>query len=66
MNDILKLDLESEEFMTLGGWLLEKIGSLPSTGEIFYWQNVLFIIEDQAQRRIRQVRIKFRGVKVLG
>lgn len=66
VNDILKLDLESEEFMTLGGWLLEKIGSLPSTGEIFYWQNVLFIIEDQAQRRIRQVRIKFRGVKVLG
>lgn len=65
INDILKLNLESEEFMTLGGWLLEKMGNLPSTGEIFYWQNTLFLIEDQAQRRIRQVRIKFRGPKAL-
>lgn len=65
VNDILKLNLESEDFMTLGGWLLEKMGSLPSTGEIYYWQNVLFIIEDQAQRRIRQVRIKFRGPRAI-
>ena len=61
VNAILKLNLESEEFMTIGGWLLERFGSLPSTGEIFYWQNVLFIIEDQAHRRIRKIRIKFRN-----
>ena len=61
VNAILKLNLESEEFMTIGGWLLERFGSLPSTGEIFYWQNVLFIIEDQARRRIRKIRIKFRN-----
>ena len=59
LNSILKLDLESDEYMTLGGWLLEKIGYLPSTGEIFNWKNCLFFIEDQSQRRIQQVRIKF-------
>ena len=65
VNAILKLDLESDMFQTLGGWLLEKFDRLPSTGEIFYWQNVLFVIEDQAQRRIRQVRIRFRGVRAV-
>lgn len=59
LNSILKLDLESDEYMTLGGWLLEKIGYLPSTGEFFNWKNCLFFIEDQSQRRIQQVRIKF-------
>ena len=59
LNSILKLDLESDEYMTLGGWLLEKIGYLPSTGEIFNWKNCLFFIEDQSQRWIQQVRIKF-------
>lgn len=59
LNSILKLNLESDEYMTLGGWLLEKIGYLPSTGEIFNWKNCLFFIEDQSQRRIQQVRIKF-------
>lgn len=59
LNSILKLNLESDEYMTIGGWLLEKIGYLPSTGEIFSWENCLFFIEDQSQRRIQQVRIKF-------
>lgn len=67
LNSILKLNLESDEYMTLGGWLLEKIGYLPSNGELFAWKNCLFFIEDQSQRRIQQVRIKFvksgQGVK---
>lgn len=59
VNAILKLNLESEEYTTLGGWLLEHFDELPSTGEIYQWKGVLFYIEDQAQRKIRQVRIKF-------
>ena len=59
INTILKLNLESDEFMTLGGWLLEKFDYLPSTGEILNWKNCLFFVEDQAQRKIQQVRIKF-------
>ena len=59
INTILKLNLESDEFMTLGGWLLEKFDYLPSTGEILSWKNCLFFVEDQAQRKIQQVRIKF-------
>lgn len=58
VNAILKINLESEEYTTLGGWLLEHFDELPSTGEIYRWKGILFYIEDQAQRKIRQVRVK--------
>ena len=61
VNDVLKLDLESEEWTTLGGWLLERFGNLPSAGEVLQWNRHLFIIEDQAQRRILSVRIKLKN-----
>ncbi|MBQ3641674.1 helix-turn-helix domain-containing protein, partial [bacterium] len=59
VNSVLKINLESEEYSTLGGWLLEHFDELPSTGEIFRWNGILFYIEDQAQRKIRQVRVSF-------
>ncbi|HAH60790.1 MAG TPA: HlyC/CorC family transporter [Treponema sp.] len=58
VNAVLKLSLESEEFNTLGGWLLEKFGSLPSVGEAYVDGNVAYFVEDQARRRILSVRIK--------
>jgi putative hemolysin len=58
VNAILKVNLESEEFNTLGGWLLEKFGCLPSTGEAFVDGNVAYFVEDQARRRILSVRIR--------
>ncbi|MDE5898081.1 MAG: hemolysin family protein [Treponemataceae bacterium] len=63
VNDILKLGIESEEFTTLGGWLLEQFGRLPSAGEMLVWNHVLFTVEDQAQRRILSVRIMLRVPK---
>ena len=63
LNSILKLNLESEDAVTLGGWLLEKLGELPSTGEVFVWNGILFVIEDQASRRIQSVKIKLNPQK---
>ncbi len=60
LNNIFKINLESEEYSTLGGWILERFGSLPSTGEITVWNGILFVVEDQAARRVQSVRIKFR------
>ncbi len=59
INEFFKLGLESEYFMTLGGWLIEQFGYLPSSGEIFKWKNMLFVVEDQSQRRIVTVRLKY-------
>ena len=58
VNEIFSLHCESEEFDTLGGWLLEQFGYLPSTGEVFRDGARIFVVEDQAQRRIKTVRLK--------
>lgn len=57
VNEILGLNLESEEMNTIGGWLLEQIGYLPSSGTVFVKDKILFTAEDVAQRRIQTVRI---------
>lgn len=59
-NSIFKMNLESEDYTTLGGWLLERFGNLPSTGEITTWEGNLFVVEDQSARRIKSVRVRFK------
>lgn len=58
LNDFFGFGLKSDEFMTLGGWLLERFGYLPAVGEKIRWKNAVFTVEEQAQRRILSVRIK--------
>ncbi len=60
LNEILGLNLESEEYTTIGGWLLEKFDYLPSVGEALKHNNIVYLVEDQAKRRIVSVRIKMR------
>lgn len=60
INDVLKLNLDSENYETLGGWLLERIGELPSVGAVYKNDGTVYIIEDQSARRIQSVRIKLK------
>ena len=57
-NEILGLHLESEDMNTVGGWLLEQIGYLPSAGMVFIKDKNLFTAEDVSGRRIVSVRVK--------
>ena len=61
VNAVLNLDLDSENFDTLGGWLLERFDELPPVGAVYSDKNVaaVFIVEDQSARRIQNVRIAF-------
>ncbi len=61
VNEIFTLSLDSEFYHTLGVYLLEKFDALPAPGEALRMNNVLFIVEEQAQRRIVSVRIKLEG-----
>ncbi len=61
VNEIFNLSLDSDFYHTLGGYLLEKFDALPAPGEALRMNNVLFIVEEQAQRRIVSVRIKLEG-----
>ena len=58
LNDVLNINLSSETFDTLGGWLLEQFDELPPVGKTHKKNGVLYIMEDQSQRRIQTVRIK--------
>ena len=62
-NDIMKMNLDSESFDTLGGWLLERFGELPSTGAAYRGNGAVFIVEDQSARRIQSVRVKLAAQK---
>ena len=59
VNELLSLDLFSEDYETLAGWLLEHFDALPEAGESIKKDNVVFIVEEQNQRRIQSVRINF-------
>lgn len=60
LNELIHLGLESEDFLTLGGWLLEQFGSLPSVGEVAVRNGVIYTAEDVSKRRIVTVRIKLK------
>ena len=57
-NEILGLNLESEEMNTVGGWLLEQFGYLPASGTVLIKDKNLFTAEDVSGRRIVSVRVK--------
>ncbi len=58
INNILHLNLESEEMNTFGGWVLEQFGYLPSAGMIMVKNKILFTVEEVNQHRITRVRIR--------
>lgn len=58
LNNVLYMNLSSENFDTLGGWLLERFDELPAVGSVYKKDGTLFIVEDQSARRIQTVRIK--------
>lgn len=63
VNEILGLSLESEEMNTVAGWLLEKFGYLPQTGNVLIDKKNLFTVEDVQQHRITRIRVR-KGIKV--
>ena len=58
VNEILELNLSSDEMTTIGGWLLEQFGFLPTSGTVFKKDNIIFTAEDVSMRRIVSVRIQ--------
>ncbi len=58
LNNELYINLTSEHYDTLGGWLLERFDELPKIGSVYKKDGKVFIVEDQSARRIQTVRIK--------
>lgn len=56
LNDMLGKNIESE-FETIGGYIIEKFGKLPKSGEIVEYDNIRFKIENIGRNRIKDIRV---------
>ena len=57
-NEIMATELPKEEADTLGGFILQQLGRLPSAGEKLCLNNLELIVEQVSGRRIRKVRAR--------
>lgn len=57
-NEIMATELPKEEADTLGGFILQQLGRLPSVGEKLCINNLELIVEQVSGRRIRKVRAR--------
>lgn len=58
INEELGCDLpENEEFDTVGGFLMHRLGHIPKQGETLHWKDVLLTVVEASGRRAELVRI---------
>ena len=57
VKDIIGVDLESDEFDSIGGLILGEIGRFPEEKEEVTYKNIKFIVEQVDKNRIRKVRM---------
>lgn len=57
VNDMLGTEFQSEDFDSIGGFVIETIGKFPFKGEIVEKGNIKFIVEETDKNRIEKIRI---------
>lgn len=58
VNDTLKIDLESEEYDSIGGYIIEKLDRLPKNGETILLDNGIKLITEVVKRnRVEKVHV---------
>lgn len=57
INDLIGTSIESEEFDSVGGFIIGQLGRFPDAGEDVEYNNIKFVIEDIDKNRIKKVRI---------
>lgn len=57
LSEEIGIEIESEEFDSLGGYIIGILGRIPKTNEEIVNENIKFIVEDIKKNRIIKVRI---------
>lgn len=57
INELVGIDLKSEEFHTIGGFLFGLFGHLPKAGEQLRYHNLRFLILEMDSKKIEKVKI---------
>ncbi|PYI60815.1 MAG: hypothetical protein DMC59_01975 [Verrucomicrobia bacterium] len=58
LNDLVKLELESADVSTIGGYVTHLLGHLPKTGEQVKIDNYLVTVSQADSRRVKQLNFK--------
>ncbi|MBW6411510.1 HlyC/CorC family transporter [Clostridium weizhouense] len=57
IGDLIGIDMESEEFDSVGGLVIGELGRMPEENEEIKVNNMKFVVEDIDKNRIKKVRI---------
>jgi CBS domain containing-hemolysin-like protein len=58
VNEALHLTIpEEEDFETLGGFVLARLGHIPQDGEFFVWDGTRYAVTEASDRRVMWVRV---------
>ena len=57
INELIGVELQSEEFHTVGGFLFGLFGHLPKVGEQLRYHNLRFLILEMESKRIEKIKI---------
>ncbi len=57
MNEKLPFSLPEEDYETLGGFLMSKMGQIPQEGDTFRYKNLVFTVDKATSRSVQKVRL---------
>ena len=60
VNDRIGLELSSEEYESIGGIIMEKLGRLPVEGEVITFDNIILTVRKMDHARIEKVGLKLK------
>ena len=58
LDDLLDLELTSEEYDSLGGFVIGLLDHLPEEGETVEWENIRFTVETVDKNHIEWIRME--------
>jgi len=61
INETIQLGIPEGDYETLGGFLEDRLGRIPATGEEFSFGSLQFLITKSSQKKIEQVKILHSG-----
>lgn len=57
VNDLIGVNINSEDYDSIGGFVLGLFGRLPETGQLIEHDNITFVVEKMLRNRIEKLRI---------
>lgn len=60
VNDRIGLELSSEDYESIGGIIMEKLGRLPVEGEVITFDNIILTVKKMDHARIEKVGLKLK------